>query len=549
MEYYKPYTKDTLNFKYGILTKNNDEYFVNNDKVLNNRCINGDIVYLNKDNEIVKLKKRFNGYISGILHLNSNKKFGFTKKNVPYYKFTSLSNKFPNFIVPSKCREKKQMYCVIKINKWETNNKHPIGQIEYFIGEIGNIKNEIDALLFKNNIYPKKNKISYKTIELENELVEYNTFSIDPEGCKDIDDAISFNKLENNTIEIGIHIANVARYIENYNCNFFSTIYLENDQINMLDSNYTYNICSLGCGDKKMALSLILNYKDNKIINYNFKESIVINKSFSYQEADTIVNKKIIDNPIYNLHKFTCELNNLDNIISTKLIEKYMLLYNKLLAETLYNYNKNTILRTHKVNEIDLSNSLLESNLELKSFLNRVSQNAANYKINPEETWHEDLNIQYYTHATSPIRRYIDILNQFNMINYINRNEIILENNLDAVNEFNKNLRRFYNNYKKLKLIFSNTNYTNITAFIIDINDTNISIYIPDLDIQHNFRIISPKLLESNNVSFEKNIISINQTLFKVYDKIYINLTYLPFEEKFNKKINIKIIDPIININ
>ena len=53
MEYYKPYIKDTLNlnFKYGILTKNNDEYFVNNNKVINNRCINGDIVYLNSDNE------------------------------------------------------------------------------------------------------------------------------------------------------------------------------------------------------------------------------------------------------------------------------------------------------------------------------------------------------------------------------------------------------------------------------------------------------------------------------------------------------------------
>ena len=46
-----------------------------------------------------------------------------------------------------------------------------------------------------------------------------------------------------------------------------------------------------------------------------------------------------------------------------------MLLYNKLLAETLYKYNKNTILRTHKLNEIDLSNSLIETNLELKSFL------------------------------------------------------------------------------------------------------------------------------------------------------------------------------------
>ena len=57
-----------------------------------------------------------------LFHLNTNQKYGLTKRNVPYYKFTSISHKFPNFIVPSKSREKKALYCVVKINKWETKN-------------------------------------------------------------------------------------------------------------------------------------------------------------------------------------------------------------------------------------------------------------------------------------------------------------------------------------------------------------------------------------------------------------------------------------------
>ena len=86
--------------------------------------------------------------------------------------------------------------------------------------------------------------------------------------------------------EIGIHIANVARYIEDFNINMYSTIYLDGKQINMLNEHYTYNVCSLGSEKEKIALSLILKYSGTKLVDYYFQESITINNPYSYDEAE-----------------------------------------------------------------------------------------------------------------------------------------------------------------------------------------------------------------------------------------------------------------------
>ena len=79
-----------------------------------------------------------------------------------------------------------------------------------------------------------------------------------------------------------------------------------------------------------------------------------------------------------------------------------MLLYNNLLATTLYKKNVNTILRTHKSVDItDVHHLIPRENDKLSLFLKRINQNAAKYEINPENTKHEDLSLDYYTHGTS----------------------------------------------------------------------------------------------------------------------------------------------------
>ena len=218
MEYYKHFKPEILpDCKTGILINDNGTYYVEQTEIINNRGLHHDQVYIQNE-EVVGIKERHKIHLVGILYLNNNVKYGFNKKNVPYYKFSPISQKYPDFIVPSKHKKKEKLYCVISLNKWEVNNKCPVGQIENIIGPIGILPNEIDMLLYRTNIYPRKKNIEYCKLPTIDQKPEYHTFSIDPIGCEDIDDALHFKKLSDG-FEVGIHIANVARYIKNLNTN------------------------------------------------------------------------------------------------------------------------------------------------------------------------------------------------------------------------------------------------------------------------------------------------------------------------------------------
>ena len=218
-----------------------------------------------------------------------------------------------------------------------------------------------------------------------------------------------------------------------------------------------------------------------------------------------------------------------------------MLLYNIITAKVLYAYNNHTILRTHKFNQ-----SIVQDSSILNKYLNKTNQNAALYQIKPEHTSHEGLDAEFYTHATSPIRRYVDIVNQINLIKYLNSEELLVEKQIDEINSFSKKLRKFNNLYKKLSLIFKLSDSHQYDAYIISIKNNRIKILIPDLEIEHKFNLISPKLIETNKiVSTEENIL-INDVEFKLYQKIKINLTSLKHEDIFDKKLHIEVLEPRI---
>ena len=400
---------------------------------------------------------------------------------------------------------------------------------------------ETEVLLYKNNIYPKRNKIEYNdlpNIPIQN--WEYKTFSIDPKGCKDIDDALHFRVLDEKNIEIGIHIANVSSFIKKLDTNLFSSIYLKDNIITMLKEKYSFDSCSLSSGVNRRALSLIITYQKGKISNYEFKETIVRNKALSYQDAEKMICESH-GSSLFGLWEHTCNLLNNKELSATKMVEYYMLLYNRLVAETLYKQNPNTILRTHKKIKID------EKNNELETYLQRLQQNAAIYQINPRNTEHQDLGLQFYTHATSPIRRFVDIINQQNIINYLNKKEIINNLEMEKINSFQKNLRKFYNNYKKLDIIFGIEQ--NQLAYIIEIKDLKVKLFIPELDIEHSFYAISSKLVECNLVEKKEDTLIINGTQIKKFDKVLVKITPLPYEEKFNKKLHISLLEPEIIIS
>ena len=75
--------------------------------------------------------------------------------------------------------------------------------------------------------------------------------SIDPPGCKDIDDALHCTELPNGNWQVGVHIADVTHYVEAGTAidleaaNRSTSTYLVNKRLDMLPSLLTTDLCSL----------------------------------------------------------------------------------------------------------------------------------------------------------------------------------------------------------------------------------------------------------------------------------------------------------------
>ena len=118
------------------------------------------------------------------------------------------------------------------------------------LGYIDEVKPNELALLYHYNIYP--NKTNYKIKKLDNleytrdnlpqnkVFLETEIYSIDPAGCKDIDDAFSIRKKEKDVF-IDIHIADVYSFIKRHNLiekiDNTTSVYLDNSILHMIDSN------------------------------------------------------------------------------------------------------------------------------------------------------------------------------------------------------------------------------------------------------------------------------------------------------------------------
>jgi ribonuclease R/exosome complex exonuclease DIS3/RRP44 len=161
---------------------------------------------------------------------------------------------------------------LIKILDWKKQDLSPIGKVEKILGKPGEHTTEIDTILSKNSIeinfsdevkdFTKtiSEKISEKEIEKRRDFRKTLTFTIDPTDAKDFDDALSYKKIENNNIEIGIHIADVSHYVipgtildkEAYHR--ATSIYLVDRVIPMLPEKLSNKICSLRPKEEKINI-------------------------------------------------------------------------------------------------------------------------------------------------------------------------------------------------------------------------------------------------------------------------------------------------------
>ena len=398
---------------------------------------------------------------------------------------------------------------LIEFKEWKQGDQNPTAKVIEIFGFPGLHKTEMNAIMaeyglpehFPENveIEAKKisNKISQDEISKRRDFRNITTFTIDPADAKDFDDALSLKKLDNGHWEIGVHIADVTHYLKTKTIldkeavQRATSVYLVDRCIPMLPEVLSNFLCSLRPNEEKLCFSAVFELDhESQIQNQWFGKTIInSNRRFTYEEVQTIIETENGEykDEILVLDKLAKKLRlerqkngsiffdkaevkfNLDkdgNPIGVffktqkdahKLIEDFMLLANKKVAEFLTNINNKanhkqestdntkenpksiSVYRVHNVPSDEKIQELsgfaarfgyqmiLGNKQKIAQSINKLLLDVKNKKeqgmiellavrsmpkaiYTTKNEGHYGLGFEYYTHFTSPIRRYPDVL-------------------------------------------------------------------------------------------------------------------------------------------
>lgn len=393
---------------------------------------------------------------------------------------------------------------VVRITQWPSkDSKNIVGEVIDILGKEGDNNVEMHAILAQYGLpykYPKHVEeaaekidpgITPQEIARREDFREVFTCTIDPKDAKDFDDALSIRPIVNGKsqnsklYEVGVHIADVSHYVKEGSVidkeavKRATSVYLVDRTIPMLPERLCNFICSLRPDEEKLCYSVIFTLdSEANVKDYHIAHTVIkSNRRYAYEEVQEILTGKDGD--------YAEELRTLDRLAkhlrerrfkggavkfdreelhfdidadgkptrayfkrsndATQLIEEFMLLANRTVAESIGKVKKGTKAKTlpYRVHDqpdptkletlrefvvkfgyklktagtkgaISKSlNALMDScqgKREQKLIETVALRAMMKAKYSTHNIGHYGLAFDYYTHFTSPIRRYPDTM-------------------------------------------------------------------------------------------------------------------------------------------
>lgn len=351
------------------------------------------------EGEVVKIIDRANKTVIGVFE--SSRNFGFV---VPEDK--RIQNDI--FIPKAKTNGAEDGDVVIvEIIEWAGKRRNPEGKVIDILGKKGDKGIDILTIIKKHGLpeeFPPKVQKYAEGIEEEIPKSEYKRrvdlrdvrmVTIDGEDAKDLDDAVSIERLENGNYKLGVHIADVSNYVKELNpldkeaLKRGTSVYLIDRVIPMLPRELSNGICSLNPKVDRLTLSCIMTIdKKGKVLDHEIVESIIrTDERMTYTDVTKILkdnDEELINryDYLYDDFKAMEELCNIlrakrlgrgaidfnfeeskiilnengkpidikpyDREIANRMIEEFMLVCNETVAEHMYWANVPFVYRIHE---------------------------------------------------------------------------------------------------------------------------------------------------------------------------------------------------------
>lgn len=490
-------TIDMARGGYGYLVSESlkEDLFISQNNL--NHALEGDTVkvllYAHKksrtlEGEVVEILERARETFVGTVDISDRYAFlAPDSKQMPYDMFIPLDK-----LNGAKNGQK----AIARITEWPKGTKNPFGEIIEVLGNQGENETEMHAILaefglpfrFTEDVEEEASRITDRISDneyrLRRDFRDVPTFTIDPEDAKDFDDALSLRPLREGMWEVGVHIADVTHYIQQMTLlddeaqQRATSVYLVDRVVPMLPERISNFLCSLRPHEEKLCFSAVFEMTEKAEIKGEWFGRTIIrsDRRFSYGEA-----QMVLDSGEGDMSRELTKLNQMARIlretrfrsgsigfereevkidvdekgrpvriyarehdISNELIEEFMLLANKRVAELIGRTADKKERRTfvYRIHDKPDAEKLQKFSHFIKRFGYRISLSSgkqtalslnkllddvkgtreqdivenlalramAKAEYSTQNIGHYGLAFGHYTHFTSPIRRFPDMM-------------------------------------------------------------------------------------------------------------------------------------------
>src|SRR4051812_2399142 len=387
---------------------------------------------------------------------------------------------------------------VVEITRWPTPTRSPLGRVLEVLGDIEEPGVDTEIIIRKYGINDEHSgeaieeakrlggAVKEKDIRGRTDFRPTTTVTIDGEHARDFDDAITIARLPNGNYWLGVHIADVAHYVEEGGAldeeayERATSVYFPERAVHMFPSELSTGLCSLNPNVDRLVQSCLMEIdRRGDVVRYEMHDGVIHSDArMTYNEVNAILTDrhpalmkkyaaqvgmfetmqelfKILNGRRKRRGSIDFDLKEpeiilddagmveqiiaLERNVAHRIIEEFMLVANETVAQHLDENNVPTLYRIHeqpdplKVQEFEdfvvtLGYSLgagpnavrprhfqklvekIAGKPEEKPIAFLMLRTMQKARYDPSNTGHFGLAASSYTHFTSPIRRYPDLV-------------------------------------------------------------------------------------------------------------------------------------------